>query len=63
MASPSFLIFSCSLSGRDDFVLFGSLDGNGGIHKFFMRYSNFALNLNSQTLDGNPADGSYKAVP
>ncbi len=32
MASPTFLvIFSASLSGSDDFVLFDSLDGNGAL--------------------------------
>ncbi len=44
------VIYSASLSGSDDFVLFDSLDGKETvlICKCFMRYSNFAHKLNSQ---------------
>ncbi len=38
------MIFSASLPGSDNFVLFDSLDGNGACSQMFMRYSNFAEN-------------------
>ncbi len=37
VASPIFLvIFSASLSGSDDFVLFDSLDGNGALFAYVL---------------------------
>ncbi len=51
----SFLvIFSASLSGSDQFVLFDSLDGNGAYSQMFYAIFQFGAQVKFVTLDGNP---------
>ncbi len=47
-------MYSGSLSGSDDLVLFDSLDGKVLFSKCFMRYFNF-VQVQFTTLNGNPA--------
>ncbi len=47
------MIFSASLSGSDDFVLFDSLDGN--VLQMFYAIFQFCAQVKFESLDGNVA--------
>ncbi len=49
------LIFSASLAGSDDFVLFDSLDGNGAYSQMFYATLEFCAQVKCANLVGNPA--------
>ncbi len=51
-----FVIFSASLSGSDDFVLFDSPDGNGAYSQMFYAIFQFCAQVKFATLDGKPAN-------
>ncbi len=53
------MIFSASLLGSDDFVLFVSLDGNGAYSLMFCAIFQFCAIVKFATLDGNPASVSH----
>ncbi len=56
-----FVIFSASLSGSDDFVLFDSLDGNDAYSQMFYVILQFCAQVKFATLDGNQANDNKES--